>query len=86
MTPFDGKCKNLQKTSTLFFALALIVSEILTFEFDLEKVGQGHGVQYCQWHQLFRRRSAHEVYLSEMYVGHLGIRLPEKIRHELTAI
>ena len=31
------------------FALALTVSEILTFEiFELEKVDQGHGVQHRQ--------------------------------------
>ena len=34
------------------FALALTVSEILPFKIvDLEKVGQGHGVQFSQWQQ-----------------------------------
>ena len=46
MTPFDGKCQNLQKTPT-HFALAYTVSEILNFEIvDLQKVCQGHGVQF----------------------------------------
>ena len=38
---------NLYKLILEHFSLALIVFEILTFEiFDLEKVGQDHGVQH----------------------------------------
>ena len=33
----------------LFFALALIISDILAFQmFDLPKVGQGHGIKFSQ--------------------------------------
>ena len=50
MTPFDGKCQNLEKTNYIF-ALALANSDILTIKmFDLQKVGQGYGVWFSQWH------------------------------------
>ena len=49
MMPFDGKYQNLQKTHML--ALALTVSVIITFDiFVLQKVGQGHGMQFSQRH------------------------------------
>ena len=40
---------NIYKNRPMHFVLALIVSEILTFEmFALEKVGQRYGVQISQ--------------------------------------
>ena len=49
MRLFDGKYKKLQKTP-IFYSLALNISEILTFQIVyLQKVGQGHEVQFSQW-------------------------------------
>ena len=46
--PFDDKYQNLQVVPCIF-ALALTISEILAFQiFDLEKLGQGQGVQFLQ--------------------------------------
>ena len=46
------KCKLSTKAMLLFYVLALIVSEILTFEiFCLKQVGQGHGILLSQWRQ-----------------------------------
>ena len=41
MVPFDGQCQLLYRA---FFAISLIISEIFEI-FDLQTVGQGHGVQ-----------------------------------------
>ena len=49
MTPFNGKCQNLQKINT-FFALALRFSVIILKKINLKKVGHGHRVQFLQWH------------------------------------
>ena len=48
MRPFDGKYENQQKSSNAdYFALALTVPEILTFQiFEIRKVGQGHGIRF----------------------------------------
>ena len=48
LTTFDGKYQNLQKT---FFALSLIVSEILILKnVDLQKVDQSYGAQISLLH------------------------------------
>ena len=47
MRPVDGKYQNLQKSC--IFVLALIISEILTFQIvDLQKVGQDHVLELSQ--------------------------------------
>ena len=48
MTPFDGKCQNLQISSTHFCASAFCFRYITILNLYLEKVGQGHGVQLSQ--------------------------------------
>ena len=46
MTPFDGKCQNLQ-SHPINVLRSLIISKILTYQnFDLQKVCQGHIVQF----------------------------------------
>ena len=47
MRAFGGKYQILQKIVRFIFTLALTIPEILTFQiFDLQKVGQGHEVQF----------------------------------------
>ena len=56
VTPFDGKCQNLQMPSHLF-ALAITVSEIEKCQIFLpEKVGQSHGVQFCHLNRLIEQQ------------------------------
>ena len=48
---FDDKCQNLLNVSHTFFSKALTVSEIYKFQiFYLQKVDQGHGVQFSKSH------------------------------------
>ena len=48
MVSFDGKYQN-RSVVWYFFALALTVSEIATLKnFELQKVSQGHGVNFLQ--------------------------------------
>ena len=50
--------KVIHEHAWLAFSLALTVFEILTFEiFDLEKVGQGHGVQHWQCRTRLQRQN-----------------------------
>ena len=50
MWPFDGEYQPRQGTYVAFSAIALTVSEILTFQIcDLENLGQGHTGQHSQW-------------------------------------
>ena len=49
MTPFDRRTSKCLKVVRCIFALALTVSEKLTFQiFNLKKVGQGHEEQFSQ--------------------------------------
>ena len=50
MVPFDGKLENPKKIVQYIFVLVLAISEIRFHMFDLEKVGQDHGVQLSQWY------------------------------------
>ena len=43
MAPFDGKCQNLPMSPTHFCAISYVSEKN-----DLQKVGQGHGVQFSQ--------------------------------------
>ena len=46
--PFDGTYQNLQMSPVKKLALAFTFSEILQYKnFDLKKVGQAQGVQFC---------------------------------------
>ena len=48
MTIFDGKRTNLQKTPTHFYATTLCFRYIKILFFYIQKVGQGHGVNFSQ--------------------------------------
>ena len=49
LNPFGDEYNRI-KSDITHFTLASTVSEMLRFEiFNLENLGQGHGVQYLQW-------------------------------------
>ena len=48
MTPLDDKCRNLQVSPTHFSASSYSFRYINILIFYLQKVGQGHGVQFWQ--------------------------------------
>ena len=50
MAPFDGEYQNLQKTPTIFCALALTVSDTKIKNVDLQKTGYAHEEQFSQLH------------------------------------
>ena len=50
MTPFHGKCENLQMSLLHFYARSYHFSDIKCLSFYLQKVGQGHRVQFSRLH------------------------------------
>ena len=50
MTPFDGKCQNLQMSPTQFCASFYRFSDIKIANFYLQKAGQDHRVPFSQLH------------------------------------
>ena len=68
ITPFDSKCQYLHM-SPKHFPLDLTVAKVKKFYIsELQKVGQGHGVQFKQLHQMMANvkivGQGHEVQLS----------------------
>ena len=52
LTPFDGKCENLQKSPPHFCASSRCLRDIKVLHFGFSHVGQDHGVQFSQWQRL----------------------------------
>ena len=50
MTPFNGKCQNLQKTPTHFWASTYHFKDNNILNNWPRQVGQDHRVQFSQWH------------------------------------
>ena len=49
ITPLDGKFQNLQMSPTHFCASSYRIRYINFLTFDLQKVGQGQRVQFCNY-------------------------------------
>ena len=71
MTPFGNNCQSLHKTSNMF-SLALTVLEIL-FIFDLQKVGQGHGVQFLLWHHSMENGKIYRRHISSRHFADINV-------------
>ena len=49
VTPFDGKCQNIQINPKSFCANFHLFRDIKILKFYVQNIGQGHGVQFSQW-------------------------------------
>ena len=81
LTP-NGKYRNLQKSSSAFIALALTVSNILTFHIcDLQRISLGPGLQFSQW---YHSVACMKIYKHDFYFSYF--RWSSTCAHEVTNI
>ena len=73
---FDGKCQNLQMSSTNFCANSHYFRYIKFFIFDLQKVGQDYGVKFLQFH---RSMPNVKIYKCLSHIFALGLTVCEKL-------
>ena len=52
MPPFFGKFQNLEMSPTHFCATSYRFRDLKILNLDLQKVGKGHGVQFCRHHSM----------------------------------